>query len=69
MGDIMKILPFPDTVTVCMIRGKYLLEGLENGLSAYPTPEGRFPQISGAVIEFDPSKEPGRRIMKVGKIV
>lgn len=61
----MKILPFPDTVSVARIKGKYFRESLENGVSAYPHAEGRFPQISGAHLEFDPSKEPGSRITKV----
>jgi len=65
MGDVMKILPFPDTVTIALIRGKHLKEGLENGFSAYPSPEGRFPQVSGAVIEVDPSREKGDRIVKM----
>ena len=65
MGDVMKILPFPDTVSVAVIKGKFLREALENGFKAYPSLEGRFPQISGAIIEFDPSKKPGERIVKV----
>lgn len=65
MGDVMKILPFPDTVSVAVIKGKYLYEALENGFKAFPSAEGRFPQISGALIEFDATKKPGNRVVKV----
>lgn len=43
---------------------------LENGVSAYPKLEGRFPQVAGISFAFDPNQAPGRRVaenvVKVG---
>jgi hypothetical protein len=39
-----------------------LLEALENGVSAYPHLEGRFPQVAGIEFGFNPSKPKGQRI-------
>jgi len=64
LETLMKIFPFPDTVSIGVFTGKTLRAALENGFSAYPTPEGRFPQISGPQIEVDPSRPPGNRIVK-----
>ena len=38
------------------------MSGLENGVSQYPTLEGRFPQVAGVEFAFDPSKPPGSRV-------
>ena len=42
--------------------GQQLLEALENGVSAYPKLEGRFPQIAGMEFGFDPKKTKGHRV-------
>lgn len=44
--------------------GRQLLEALENGVSRYPTLEGRFAQVAGVFFTFDPSLPPGQRIVK-----
>ena len=64
--DIMNIFPFSDPCVVLKCSGKTLLAALENGVSKYPAHEGRFPQVSGIRFAFDPSLEPGNRIVKVG---
>ena len=60
--------PFEDATIVIRITGAALLEALENSVSAYPTLEGRFPQVSEIEFEFDPSLPPNKRIKwtKVG---
>lgn len=63
--DIMNIFPFSDPCVVLKCSGKTLLAALENGVSKYPAHEGRFPQVSGIRFAFDPSLEPGNRIVKV----
>ena len=42
--------------------GQQIIDALENGVSRYPTLEGRFPQVSGIAFGFDPTKPPGQRI-------
>jgi len=59
---IMNMLPMPDKVIVIKVLGSTFKEALENGVSAWPKYDGRFPSISGARFKFDPSKEPGSRI-------
>jgi 5'-nucleotidase len=68
LKDIMNCFPFEDPTIVIRITGAALLEALENSVSAYPSLEGRFPQVSDIEFEFDPSLPPNRRIIwtKVG---
>ena len=46
----------------CIVVGRQIIAALENGVSKYPTLEGRFPQVSGITFGFDPTKLPGQRI-------
>ncbi len=55
-------LPFNNRVMVLEISGVELKRAMENGLSLLPRPSGRFPQVSGMTVQFDLSREPGRRI-------
>lgn len=52
-----------DTLSSISISGKLILNVLENGVSLYPKYDGRFPLVSGLKFTFDPSKEPGSRIV------
>ena len=58
----MNMLPMPDKVIVIKVLGATFKEALENGVSAWPKYDGRFPSVSGVRFRFDPSKEPGNRI-------
>jgi len=49
-------------LTSCIVVGRQIIDALENGVSKYPTLEGRFPQVSGIAFGFDPAKLPGQRI-------
>lgn len=44
IGDLKKIIPFPDPIVLVKCSGKNLHEVLENSVSQYPKLEGRFPQ-------------------------
>lgn len=44
--------------------GEKLVAALENGVSQYPKLEGRFPQVAGVQFVFDPSAEPGSRVLR-----
>jgi len=62
LGDIRLMLPYEDLVLKAEITGEQLVKALENGVSKNPALEGRFPALSGVSFEFDPKKEPGKRI-------
>ena len=49
LHDLMTILPINDTLVTIEVTGQQLLEALENGVSKYPSLEGRFPQVSEAL--------------------
>jgi hypothetical protein len=38
---------------------------LENGFSKVPALEGRFPQVSGLWVVYDPNAQPGNRVVQV----
>ncbi|GAO16393.1 hypothetical protein UVI_02049540 [Ustilaginoidea virens] len=60
--DVTTCLPFEDPVVCLRVKGQAIWDALENGVSTYPAQEGRFPQVSNIVFEFDPSRESGRRL-------
>lgn len=62
LGDLNKIIMFPDPIVLLSCTGTILHEALENSISKYPKLEGRFPLISGIQFAFDPTKPPGSRI-------
>ena len=63
--DMMNCFPFEDPCVVIALKGRYLLEALENAVGKYPALEGRFPQISGIEFTCDASKSPGSRCKDV----
>ncbi|KAJ1928719.1 hypothetical protein IWQ60_001819 [Tieghemiomyces parasiticus] len=69
MRTIMELFPFEDPMVVVRLSGDQLRQALENGVSKYPAQEGRFPQISGMRIQFDPRLPPGARIVDVQILV
>ena len=66
--DVLAELPFGNRVMTIEIRGRDLRTALENGFSRLADTAGRFPQVSGMNIKFDPRLPPGKRIasMTVG---
>ena len=56
------LLPVPDKVVVIKITGKTFKEALENGVSEYPTFDGRWPCVSGVTFKFDPRMPKKERI-------
>ncbi|EHA48001.1 flagellar associated protein [Pyricularia oryzae 70-15] len=61
--DITDCFPFEDPVVVIKVTGKDIWDALESGVLLYPAQEGRFPQVSNIKFTFDPSKDPGSRIV------
>ena len=62
LRHINDLLPIRDAIVVLRMKGKDVIEALENGVSAYPKLEGRWPIVSGVMCSFDPRKEPGKRL-------
>lgn len=61
---INQVLPNEDKIVKLSLSGRLYKRVLENGVSNYPKYDGRWPVISGIQFEFDPSKEPGDRILE-----
>lgn len=64
-GDILTAFPFQDPVVVIRVTGRQLWDALENSVSEYPKQEGRFPQLAGIRLEWNPDAPPGNRVRKV----
>ncbi|KAG5915964.1 hypothetical protein E4U42_007861 [Claviceps africana] len=60
--DITTCFPFEDPVVCLRVKGQAIWDALENAVSSYPAQEGRFPQVSNIVFEFDASRQSGRRL-------
>ncbi|NMB10793.1 MAG: bifunctional metallophosphatase/5'-nucleotidase [Firmicutes bacterium] len=65
IGDIYTVLPFDNTLVKVEMRGRDLLEALEHSVRLYPEQNGGFLQVSGLEFMFDPSREPGSRVIDV----
>ncbi len=63
--DVLAELPFGNRVVTIEIRGRDLRSALENGFSRLADAAGRFPQVSGMTIQFDPRRPPGKRIVSI----
>jgi 5'-nucleotidase, C-terminal domain len=62
LKDIMNCFPFEDPVVVLKVTGRALSASLENSVSLVPALEGRFPQVSNIIFEYDPKLPPGSRV-------
>lgn len=65
LKDVLAELPFNNRVVVVEISGADLLLAMENGLAQVPVPAGRFPQVSGMKIVFDPKQPMRKRIVSL----
>jgi len=63
--DVLAELPFGNHLVTIEVKGSELRQAIENGLSRLPASAGRFPQVSGMRIEFDPRQPAGRRVQSV----
>jgi 5'-nucleotidase/UDP-sugar diphosphatase len=74
-GEILTVLPFGNLVSTLELTGADVIVALENGVSEIALTEdgliqrggaaGRFPQVSGISYTYDPTLEPGSRIVEV----
>jgi 5'-nucleotidase len=63
MGEVFTVLPFQNTLATFQLSGADVLAALENGVSQVEEGAGRFPQVSGLRYTWNPSGEPGSRIV------
>ena len=62
-----QILPMTDKVLMIELPGKIIRDLMENGVSLWPSLDGRWPIVSGFKFSFDPSKPPGSRVVSLQK--
>ena len=63
--DVQAELPFGNHLVALDVKGSDLRLAIENGLSRLPAAAGRFPQVSGMTIEFDPQRPAGSRVLAI----
>jgi len=63
--DILTELPFGNVAVLIRVSGRDLREALENGLSGVEEMAGRFAQVSGMKMSYDPAAAKGSRIHTV----
>jgi 2',3'-cyclic-nucleotide 2'-phosphodiesterase (5'-nucleotidase family) len=63
--DILTEMPFGNAVMLLELSGAQLRAALEYGLTGLDTKAGRFPQVAGLSVSYDPSQPAGQRIVAV----
>ena len=63
--DILTELPFGNVTVLIELSGVDLLAALENGVSHVEKKAGRFPQVSGLTMVYDPAAPAGKRVVSV----
>ena len=61
-GQVLTVLPFGNVVATVTVDGGELKQFLENGVSAMPGANGRFPQVSGLCFTYDIDAPAGSRV-------
>lgn len=61
---VSKMIPSSDYICVLEASGKVILEALENGVSKYPSFDGRFPGVSGISFIFNPNLPENSRVLR-----
>jgi len=65
LRNLLTELPFANRTVLVEITGTDIVRALENGFSLSDTGAGRFPQVSGMIVEADRSRPAGSRIAAV----
>jgi len=64
-GAINAVLPFGNTAVLLTATPSDLYEIMETGLQSLPLNNGRFPQISGMVVEYDPDAPAFSKVLSI----
>jgi 5'-nucleotidase len=67
-GDVLTVLPFSNTLATLRLTGADLRATLEHGLAAAETGSGRFPQVAGLRLVWNPAAPPGARLASVALV-
>jgi 5'-nucleotidase len=62
---VLRVLPFGSTLVTLSISGQELRAALENSVSRLPATNGRFLQVSGVTVTYDPQAPIGSRVREV----
>ena len=62
-GQVLTVLPFGNIVVTVTVSGAELKTMLENGVSAMPAVNGKFPQVSGLCFTYDIALPAGSRVL------
>jgi len=65
LKQVMEVLPFDSSLASFTVTGATLKAALENSVSRLPQAAGRFLQVSGLAVVFDPAAPSGSRINSV----
>jgi len=65
LGQVLTVLPFGNLISTLELTGADIVTVLENSVSQVEDVAGRFLQVSGLRFSWDPSQEPGSRIVSV----
>jgi 5'-nucleotidase/UDP-sugar diphosphatase len=63
--DVQAELAFGNHLVTLDAKGRDIRHAIENGLSRLPAAAGRFPQVSGMRVEFDPRQPAGARVLGI----
>ena len=63
--DVLSELPFGNRTVLLEVTGQQVLDALENGFSQVEERAGRFPQVSGMTVTYDPTAPAGQRVREV----
>jgi 2',3'-cyclic-nucleotide 2'-phosphodiesterase (5'-nucleotidase family) len=63
--DVLSELPFGNRTVLLEVSGQQVLDALENGFSQVEERAGRFPQVSGMTVTYDPTAPAGQRVREV----
>ncbi len=63
--DILTELPFGNVTVLTEVTGQQVLDALENGFSKVEAGGGRFPQVSGMTVVYDPTAAAMTRVAEV----
>jgi 2',3'-cyclic-nucleotide 2'-phosphodiesterase (5'-nucleotidase family) len=64
-GSVLGVLPFGNVSATAMLSGAEIKAFLENGVSAMPGANGRFPQVSGLCFTYDVTAAVGSRVTSI----
>jgi 2',3'-cyclic-nucleotide 2'-phosphodiesterase (5'-nucleotidase family) len=63
--DVLTELPFGNRTMKLQVTGATIISALDNGFSEVENGAGRFPQVSGLKVEYDPKRPKGSRVISV----